>query len=92
MELKENTARALSGWISLDTWYTNHDLDMRRFYKFVDQYQREHGNYLDEGELVEEISERLRRDGRFTEALQKAARTRVALASYILEFLELSGR
>lgn len=90
MILKPTTERALGVWLGPDTWHTNHDLDLNRFYNFVDQYQKDHGYTIDESSL-QEIFER-EAGGNVGEPLQEVIRARISLANNILDFLKRTGR
>ena len=90
MELSPKSSEALSKWLALDIWYTPHLSDMKRFYEFIDYYQREHGYSLDENSLQEEIGERA--NVQRNESMIPIIRNRVSLAHTILEFLEHTKR
>ena len=92
MELKSETSKALDKWLGPETWYTNHDLDMRRFYDFVDRYATEHGHLIDEVALSEEIVRRLEQKNNVTEELKQIIQTRISLAFDILDFLKGTQR
>lgn len=92
MQLKTNSNRALATWLGPETWYKNNDLDMGRFYDFVDEYAKEHGPELEEGDLIREISSRLESQDRYSDELRQTVVQRVYLASNILDFLKRSGR
>lgn len=51
MNLKSDTEKALETWLLTSTWDSGHPLDWDRFYKFVDQYQKDHGFSIDEPAL-----------------------------------------
>jgi len=51
MKLSSETEKKLDAWVKVDTWHTNHVLDMDRWYDFVNQYQRDHGYSIDESAL-----------------------------------------
>lgn len=95
MQLKPNTEKALDAWLGPETWHTNHDEDMNRWYDFVNQYQRDHGYTIDEVALRETIEYKLTKKigERFdNEILRKEIRERISLAYNILDFLEHTGR
>jgi hypothetical protein len=92
MELKASTSEALNRWLGPATWYKRHPFDMRRFYDFVDQYQKDHGYEIDESALREEIEHRVSRTGSVNEDLRDTIRSRISLAYNILDFLERTGR
>ena len=93
MQLKPNTEKALNAWLNTDTWHTNHDTDMERWYDFVDQYQREDGFAIDEVALRELIEYKLteKTGKRFDdEYFRNLFRERISLAYNILDFLKCS--
>jgi hypothetical protein len=92
MELKPETSKALDQWLGPETWHTNHALDMRRFYDFVDRYSAEHGTIIDEVAVKEEVLRRLHARGNATEAMERIIEMRISLALNILDFLKQSGR
>lgn len=100
MQLRTDTDKKLSAWLGPHTWNTHHALDMRRFFDFVDAYEREHGHSIDEPALQEEITRRVielhdyaPQDGpdKLGE-LSTTIRSRVSLAYEILDFLKQTGR
>ena len=88
MNISEATNSALDRWLGTDTWSSQHDLDMTRFYKFVKQYHQDHGYDLDSSWLLNEIMERADFDEESNEPLTSIARDRVMLASNILDFMK----
>lgn len=54
MQLKPATQAALDGWVGPQTWDSGHPADMERFYRFVGQYQRDHGLSINESDLRDE--------------------------------------
>jgi len=87
MNLSEETSRRLNGWIGPDTWSSSHDLDWNRFYRFVDAFARNEGLHLDEGEVVEEITTRLKENREVNAYFQKEIQQRISVMSRILDFL-----
>lgn len=88
--LSEAAESKLQAWVGPSTWHTSHDLDMDRWYDFVDQYQRDHGYTIDEVALREHIEHKL--EGRVNENLRDIIRQRISLAYSILDFLKRTGR
>ncbi len=88
--LSEATESKLQTWAGPNTWHTPHDLDMGRWYDFVDQYQRDHGYTIDEAALREHIENEL--EGSVNEDLRDIIRQRISLAYSILDFLKHTGR
>ena len=58
MKLSSETIKKLDAWIKVDTWHTNHKLDMDRWYDFINQYQKDHGCSIDEAALREIIEKK----------------------------------
>ena len=57
MNISEECVEKLKEWVAVDTWHTNHDLDMDRFYKFIQAYHLENGCHIsDESILAETIA------------------------------------
>lgn len=89
MKLNPKTSDALDKWLGTDTWHKSHDLDMARFYDFVDQYQQDHGYSINESELQQEMEKRAGVTG---DPLKEVIRERIRLAYNILDFLEHTDR
>ncbi len=100
MQLDPRSSEALSRWIGPDTWHTSHTYDMGRFYDFVNAYQQEQGNTIDEALLRDEINRRANEfHGTISdpgsvarEVRDKLIRSRISLACDILDFLQHTGR
>ncbi len=93
MQLRANTEAALNEWIGLSTWDSGQHEDRRRFYQFVDQYQKDHGCVIYESELREQIKSAAKARGHVISADQeKAIQDFLSLAYKILEFLETTRR
>ncbi len=90
MSLNANTETALKAWVGVTTWHTDHAEDMRRFYDFVDQYQKDHGFGINENDLQTIIKQNA--TGPIGDPQIALIRKRVNLAIDILEFLEKTGR
>lgn len=90
MQLNPEVEQKLDTWVKVNTWHTKHDLDMDRWYDFVDQYQKDHGYSIDEVAL-REIIERKVTDG-VTDSLREEIKARISLAYNILDFLKRTGR
>jgi hypothetical protein len=89
MELSPKSSEALNKWLALGTWHTGHPSDMRRFYEFIDHYQKEHGYSLNEQALQEEIAMRANVQGN---EMAPKIRDYVSLAFSVLEFLKQTNR
>jgi len=90
MELSNSAKAKLLAWLQNDTWHTKHDLDMGRWYAFVDHYQRDHGFEIDEGVLHYEITRLARCEE--NDELQRVVSERIGLAYSILDFLKFTKR
>ncbi len=90
MKLSSETIKKLDAWVKVDTWHTNHKLDMERWYDFVNQYQKDHGCSIDEAALREIIEKKV--EGNVNDLLRQEIRTRISLACDILDFLDRTGR
>ena len=90
MPLKPDTDAALDAWAGPNTWYTDHDSDMDRWYDFVNQYQKDHGFTIDEAGLRETIESKV--NGVVNDQLRNIIRKRISLAYNILDFLKHTGR
>ena len=92
MQLKPQTGAALDTWL-VPTWDSSRAVDNERFYKFVDQYQRDHGFSIDESDMRDQIKRRAiaknRPYGSYQEDLVYES---VSLAYKILDFLKATGR
>ncbi|MBU4361269.1 hypothetical protein KJ813_01230 [bacterium] len=90
MKLSSETEKKLDAWAKVDTWHTNHKLDMDRWYDFVNQYQKDHCYSVDEAALREIIEKKV--EGNVNDLLKEEIRTRISLACNILDFLNRIGR
>lgn len=92
MQLRETTIAALDAWVTPSTWYRGGYDDMRRFYRFVSQYQRDHGCVIfpDLGETL--IRAAKAKGHPIGNEQQKAVENFISLAYKILDFLEETGR
>ena len=90
------TKQAFSEWLVRSTWHTNHPADIRRWYEFVDQYEKIHGTSVDESALREFIRDQAEKhhqiDINGSEHHQKIVSARVSTMIDILEFLEATTR
>jgi hypothetical protein len=92
MQLKPGARAALDGWL-VTTWDSGHSLDEDRFYKFVDQYQRDHGFSINEADLRDEIERSAVAKGLPVGSHQEnLIHELVSLAYRILDFLRATGR
>jgi len=93
MQLKPDTEAALNDWLGTSTWDSKHRLDMERFYKFVDQYRRDHGFGIDEQDLRDRIKAAVKAKGHRVGRQQEVMiQDLVSLAYRILAFLKATGR
>jgi len=92
MQLKPNSRAALETWL-VPTWDSGHALDEERFYKFVNQYQNDHGFSINEADLRDEIKRTAVAKGRpFGTHQENLVHDCVSLAYKILDFLKTTGR
>jgi len=92
MNLSEDTVEKLEVWAKPETWHTNHDLDMHRFFGFVDQYAKDHGYTVDESELHDRIASVRNTPTGDDNPLEETIRSRISLMVNILDFLQVTGR
>ena len=93
MELQSKTSEALDHWLGIETWQTNHECDLNRFFDFVNQYSLEHGFVMDEAALREEMERRVQRlHGYPGERAREELREWLSRAYTILDFLRHTGR
>ena len=90
MSLNPTTESALKAWVRVATWRTDHTEDMRRFYDFVNQYEKDHGSSIDESGLQTIIKQNA--TGPIGDPQIVLIRKRVTLAIDILDFLKRTGR
>jgi hypothetical protein len=95
MQLSPETSKALDAWLGPETWDSvpKHHYDMERFYRFVDQYQKDHGFSLDEDALRTEIKSRVKAKGRaFGNHQEELVEELINWAYAILDFLKVTRR
>lgn len=90
MQLNPDTEKALNKWIMTETWHSGHDLDMDRFYDFVNQYQKDYGFRFDEPALYEIIKRKV--VAGIDEQIERIIREHISIARRILDFLKQTGR
>jgi hypothetical protein len=90
MILQAESSKLLANWLELTTWHTEHHADWDRWYDFVDQYQRDHGNTIDEVALRDHIAHEAKCDG--DEEFAQIIAKRISVMYHILDFLWLTGR
>ena len=72
---------ALDKWLlHTETWHTSHSLDMQRWDKFFNEYQKHHSNAINEESLYQLIKERLDELGQYCEKdyLKKLIKFRIS--------------
>lgn len=89
MELQAGSQRALATWLGA-SWESSHELDMHRWYDFINEFSREHGYHLDERALEDRIEGALNRH--LSDEMLDTIRARIGLACKILDFLQHTGR
>ena len=96
MLFKPETEKKLNYWLRCDTWHTMHPADMRLWYDFVDQYQKDHGYTLNEAVLREYIEHKIGIGRNMSEEVAEDFRDKIRryihIANHILRFLEATGR
>ncbi len=93
MQLRANTEAALNEWVEPSTWDSGQHEDIRRFYRFVSQYQKDHGCVIYESDLREKIKSVAKEKGHpIGSDQEKVIHELISLAYKILEFLEVTGR
>ncbi len=92
MQLKESSMAALNAWVASPNWARNGYDDMRRFYRFVNQYQRDHGSVILPDLRQTIISAARARGHPLGKEQEKVIEDLTALAYKILDFLEETGR
>lgn len=91
MYTSDASNKILKQWLDFNTWHTNHDLDMNRFYEFVNAYIMDNGLVInDESALAETIANHA--DIKTTDERFKTIKERVALMYKIIDFLKATGR
>lgn len=86
--MSEAAERRLKSWLSGNR-HTPHDLDMGRWFDFVDQLYRD-GRIIDEGRLVEHIESLAVTNG--ANVPRQTIEKRAMLATGIIDFLTHTGR
>ncbi len=92
MQLREASSAALEAWVAPLNWARNGYEDMRRFYRFLSQYQKDHGSVI-LPDLRQTIISAARAKGHpIGKEQEKVVENLTALAYKILDFLEETGR
>ena len=92
MNLSTESKAKLENWANTDTWRSNHDLDLHRFFQFINQYANDHGHSVDESILKNKIASITNSPTGDDNALAVIIRERVSLMVTILDFLNVTGR
>ncbi|MDW5418539.1 hypothetical protein R6242_18400 [Iodobacter sp. CM08] len=91
MNTSDNSNKTLKQWLGFNTWHTNHDLDMNRFYEFVNAYIIDNGLLInDESVLAETIANQV--DIKTTDPRFETIKEKVTLMYSIIDFLKVTGR
>jgi hypothetical protein len=90
MDLRPESSKALTKWLGPSTRHSEHHTDWNHWYDFVNQYQREHGNSLDEAALREHIARQVGWDG--DEQISQIIGKRISTMYRILDFLARTQR
>ncbi len=92
MNLSTESETKIEYWANMDTWSSNHDLDLHRFFKFINQYANDHGHSVDESILKDKIASITNTPTGNDNDLEVIIRKRVSLMVEILDFLNVTGR
>lgn len=92
MNLSRESEARLENWANMDTWSSNHDLDLHRFFKFISQYANDHGHAVDESLLKDKIGLITQTPTGDDNAREEIIRERISLMVEILDFLKVTGR
>jgi hypothetical protein len=91
MKLAENCLSQLQSWLDSGTWHTGHELDMNRFYAFVDACARQNDlDICDESILTKTIV--LQANIKTEDPRYPVIKERVSLMCNILDFLKTTNR
>ena len=87
MQLTPETEVALHGWVEPETWDSDHPTDRKRFYRFVDQYKKDHGYSMNDPAMRDLIKQKVQGQGYiFGPHQEELVHEYLALAHDILEF------
>ncbi len=93
MDLKANTTAALDDWLGPESWDSGNPPDEGRFYRFVSEYQKEHGLSIDVNELRKEIARRvLKNNHPVGQSQLESILDHLGFMGCILDFLRATGR
>lgn len=93
MDLKISTTAALDDWVGPESWDSGEHEDEARFYRFVSEYQREHGFSVNPNELRQLIARAVLKKGHPVGHPQlEAILDHLMYMGCILDFLRATGR
>ncbi|WP_114766968.1 hypothetical protein [Vibrio rhodolitus] len=92
MNLSTESEAKLANWANTDTWHSNHDLDLHRFFKFINQYANDHGHLVDESILKDKIASMTNTPTGNDNTLEDIIRKRISLMVEILDFFKCNGQ
>ena len=92
MNITTEARAKLENWAKPSTWHTSHDLDLHRFFEFINQYVVDHGHSVDESELKDLIATITNTPTGNDNPLEEIIRERISLMVEILDFLQVTGR
>lgn len=93
MELKTNTTAALDEWLGPESWNSGEHEDEARFYRFVSEYQKEHGFSVNPNELRQLIARTVFKNSHPVGHPQlEAILDHLMSMGCILDFLRATGR
>ena len=90
MQLTLETDTALNEWVGSRTWDSDRPVDRRRFYRFVDQFKKDHGYSMKGSYIRALIEQKVRAKGhRFGPHEEERVHEYLARARNILDFAAL---
>ena len=92
MNLSNEARIKLDSWAKSYTWHTSHDLDLHRFFEFINQYANDHGHSVDESALKDLVASITKTPTGDDNDLEEIIRKRISLMVEILDFLQVTGR
>ena len=90
MNLSDECENKLKIWVGAETWSSNHDLDMNRFYHFVNAYKIYHGCHISDESILSETIAGYAKVATNSE-LFEIIKERVSLMCDILDFIKITS-
>ena len=91
VKITKEVESAILNWVGVSTWDSNHDLDMNRFYDFVDIFQKENGNHISDVGILAETIASLAKVNTTSESFS-TIKSRISTMCNILDFLRVTER